>query len=80
MTQNGVAITLDTVNSQIVAFTGSPRERVRVVQAGARAERRAHVWSPSEIEIGSSSSYSLMHYGAQGSVFVRAFKEVQLYA
>jgi hypothetical protein len=79
MTQNGGAITLDTVDYHIVALTGGPR----VSRSGSskrqhvpNAERR----SPWEIEIGSSASYPRMHYGAHGTALVRAFKEVQLYA
>jgi hypothetical protein len=36
-------MTLDTVDSQIVALTGAPRERLKVEQAEARAERSAQV-------------------------------------
>jgi hypothetical protein len=77
MTQNRGPITLDSVDSHIVALTGGSR----VSRSGS--SKRQHVPNAerrSPWEIGSSASYSRMHYGAQGTALVRAFKEVQLYA
>lgn len=74
MTQNGGAITLATVIPKSL-----PSRVARVSGSGSSKRQQApSAGPPWEINIGSSSSYSRIHYGAQGSAFVRAFKEFQL--